>query len=268
MHFHQDFLWCCLLQNRTTDPGNHTLRFTIVYASMNVVSQLSGTCRQDPVATGTIVPTGVIGRAVKIPTAATGTPNPPSASSSVASAVGADQSNAPSSAVARLELAKLHYAALPVEARLARVNGSSPHQQKGVDWMQYPTQKRRLRQPAPDEQARLLQNLAESDALPAKMPLSEGARWAAGSSGDQLDSLLAAAAALKTPYETPTPRELVWTPAGEPSPRAKPRARSLEPVVPAALRLDKGRSRNPAYWEKDHMERTLVQPWGGPLSDL
>jgi hypothetical protein len=80
--------------------------------------------------------------------------------------------------------------------------------------------------------------------------------------------LLAAAAALKTAYETPTPRALVWTPTGEPSPRAKPRARSLEPVVPAALRLDKGRSRNPAYWEKDHMERTLVQPWGGPPSDL
>ena len=136
--------------------------------------------------------------------------------------------------------------------------------------MQYPTQRwRRLRQPPPqDEPTHPLQNLAESGALPAKMPLSEGARWAAGATGDQLDSLLAAAAALKTPYETPTPRALVWTPTGEPSPRAKPRARSLEPVVPAALRLDKGRSRNPAYWEKDHMERTLVQPWGGPPSDL
>ena len=238
---------------------------------MNVGSQLRGPPPPPPPPPSpTIVPTAALERAVQMPTAATGTPNPPSVSSSVASAVGADQSSAPSSATARLELAKLHYAALPVEARLARVYGSCPPQQKGVDWMQYPTQRRRrCRQPpSQDEPTRPLQNLAESGALPAKMPLSEGARWAAGATGDQLDSLLAAAAALKTPYETPTPRALVWTPTGEPSPRAKPRARSLEPVVPAALRLDKGRSRNPAYWEKDHMERTLVQPWGGPPSDL
>ena len=97
-------------------------------------------------------------------------------------------------------------------------------------------------------------------------PLSEGAKWAAGSAGDQLDHLLAAAAALKTPTW-----QQAWQQAAETTPRVKASARperdERAPVVPAALRLDKGRSSNPAYWDKDHIERTLVQPWGGPPSD-
>jgi hypothetical protein len=97
-------------------------------------------------------------------------------------------------------------------------------------------------------------------------PLSEGAKWAAGSEGDQLDHLLAAAAALKTPTW-----QQAWQQAAETTQRVKASARperdERAPILPAALRLDKGRSSNPAYWDKDHIERTLVQPWGGPPSD-
>ncbi|KOO26741.1 calmodulin-domain protein kinase 1 [Chrysochromulina tobinii] len=84
--------------------------------------------------------------------------------------------------------------------------------------------------------------------------------------GDQLDHLLAAAAALKTPTW-----QQAWQQAAETTQRVKASARPERdvraPILPAALRLDKGRSSNPAYWDKDHIERTLVQPWGGPPSD-
>jgi hypothetical protein len=78
--------------------------------------------------------------------------------------------------------------------------------------------------------------------------------------------LLAAAAALKTPTW-----QQAWQQAAETTQRVKasvrPERDERAPILPAALRLDKGRSSNPAYWDKDHIERTLVQPWGGPPSD-
>lgn len=191
----------------------------------------------------------------------------------------------------RLEAARRHFDALSSESRLDLVYDKGGRQ--GVDWSRYQTGRRRVGHVAeeaadtavapspsgavlsPRYGGRVQVAMRNSPLAPQRWPpgrsggaagpgavdtprldaptvdAANATRGAAAhpSAHERLDDLLAAADAIGKPswqkaWQTP-----------QPSPRLKPSPRrQIVPVVPKALRYDKGKKSNPAYWEPDHME--------------